>query len=176
MSDVSEIKNEIMQFAYDCSAREHEELSDTWKLLDTKAQATAAIAGVFVAAAFAFVRNTSLNVGPTEKWLLSLALLFLTASILCAVLAMVVRPISMPLSGADAAKSVGDVLRQSESELPERQTNLIADAVTQWAGVNDEIRNALVSKGKRVEQSQAALVAATLIVTSLTIVAIHFGK
>lgn len=173
MCGANEIKKDLMQFAHDCSAREHNELSETWKLLDMKAQATTAIAGVFVVATFAFVRNTSLDVNATEKWLLSLALLFLSVSILCAVLAMLVRPITMPLSGEDAAKDVQDILAKNEAELPVRRNNLIADAVTQWTGVNREIRNALESKGKRVELSQAALVAATLVVTTMTLVAIH---
>lgn len=173
MCGADEIKKNLMQFAYDCSAREHKELTETWKLLDMKAQATTAIAGVFVVATFAFIRNTSLDVNATEKWLLSLALLLLSVSILCAVLAMLVRPLTMPLSGEDAAKNVRNILAQNEAELPERRNNLIADAANQWTKVNREIKNALESKGKRVELSQAALVAATLVVTTITLVAIH---
>lgn len=173
MPDSAEIKRELVQFAYDRSEHEHDELSEAWKLLDTKAQATAGIAGVFVAAAFAFVRNTSLQLNISEKWLLSLALVFLAASIFSAVLAMLVRSVPMPLSGADTAKSVRDILRQPENELAERQVNLIADTVTQWAGVNDKVAESVAIKGKRVEFSQGALVGASVIITAMTLYAIY---
>lgn len=176
MTDITKIKRELIQFAYDRSEHEHNELSETWKLLDTKAQATAGIAGVFVAAAFAFVRNTYLQVNFTEKFLLSLALVLLTVSIFSAVLGMVIRPVSMPLSGADTAKSVDDIFHQPEAEWATRQINLIADTVNQWDQVNDEIRKILETKGNRIKLSQAALVAASIVITAMTLYAIYCAR
>ena len=67
MSDPTELKKSLIEFAYSRSKHEHDELSETWKLLDAKAQASAGIAGVLVAAAFAFVRNAALQISVTEN-------------------------------------------------------------------------------------------------------------
>jgi hypothetical protein len=173
MTELTELKKNLIQFTYDRTEHEHDELSETWKLLDSKAQASAGIAGVFVAASFAFVRNTALQIDVTEKWLLSLALIMLAASIFSAVVAMLIRSVAMPLSGSDTAISVGDILKQPESELAERQNNLIVDVVIQWANVNARIKELLIKKGRRVEFSQASLVGASVIITTMTLYAIY---
>lgn len=166
-------RKQLLEFALTRASHEHAELSETWKALDTKAQATATIAGIFVAAAFVFVRNTNLQLAGYETLLLTLAVLFLVGSIALSVLAMEVRSVSMPLTGDEARKMVGEILQTAESEHTERLTNLFADTVTGWASVNDELRGAIECKGSRVLWAQGSLLLAAITMALLTAIAIY---
>lgn len=172
MAEPVEVRKELIQFAYDRSEHEHGELSETWKHLDSKAQSTATLAGVFIAAAFAFVRNTALNLDQTEKLLLCGSVVFLVASICTAVCAMKIRPVSMPLSGFNAEKTVDDILAQEETELPLRLQILLKETVHQWSTVNKELNNIVKAKGQCIEWSQTFLFVAAITVAVMTLHAI----
>jgi ABC-type polysaccharide/polyol phosphate export permease len=102
MSDKS--KTDLLLFAFASAEAEYKDLSETWKLLDTKSQATTAIAGIFLAAVFNFVRPPATQWTHCVRLLLGLIVVALVVSILLALLAMRVRSVpSLPASEQAAA-------------------------------------------------------------------------
>lgn len=101
---------EVFEFALDRVQAEYDELTDTWKQLDSKSQATSTIAGIFVAASFAFIRNSALQLNGLEKTLLLLVLFSLVASILLAVSAMLVRTVPVPPTPENISEMVTELL------------------------------------------------------------------
>ena len=161
-----------LKFAFDRVTSEYTELSDVWKQVDTKAQATATIAGIFMAAAFAFVRNAAFQLTSTEKVLLSALLVLLLASISVAVRAMLIREVPMPPEPEAVAKMVEELLTQPETEYEERHASLLADTVNAWIPVNRELRSTVTSKASGVAWAQGALLLAALVMAALIILTV----
>lgn len=85
----------------DAYKAQHTEYVDLWKTLDTKAQGTIAIAGIFLAGAFGFARD----VGDLEwvpRFLFAGAVVALWASVACAVRALWVSRVRFPPAGETA--------------------------------------------------------------------------
>ena len=102
---------ELLDVALERARYEYTELADNWKQLDSKAQATAAIAGVFLAASFAG------RIWSIEQQVLAATLaLSLIAAIGCSVLAMRVAGFEMPPSGKWALTWVDAKLRLGLSD------------------------------------------------------------
>ena len=153
---------DLFEFAIARAEHEYGDLTDTWKLLDTKAQATAATAGVFVAAAFAFVRNTPHTLDWSEKALLASAILFLVGCIVFATKSMRIMEISMPPAAADVfdeAKAIW-ALRSESENLDERFVRLIATVGDDWRAVNSEIREVVNAKADAIDWAQNAILLA----------------
>ena len=166
---------EAFEFAFDRVQSEYGELSDSWKQLDSKAQATATIAGIFIAASFAFIRNSALQLTGLEKTLLLLVLASLIVSILLAVTAMLVRTVPVPPTPENIAEMVTDLLETLPEEHEERLGGLIADTINAWLPINRELRRELLVKAAKLENAQRALIAAACLMATLTAttVAIH---
>lgn len=166
---------EAFEFAFDRVQAEYGELSDSWKQLDSKAQATATIAGIFIAASFAFIRNSALQLTGLEKTLLLLVLASLIVSILLAVTAMLVRTVPVPPTPENIAEMVTDLLETLPEEHEERLGGLIADTINAWLPINRELRKELLVKAAKLESAQRALIGAACLMTALTVttVVIH---
>ena len=96
-------QGELLDLALERVRYEYTELAETWKLLDIKAQATAAIAGVFLAALFAL---KAWEASDGAKFA-SIGLVFLLiTSIGCCLWAMRVTSFQMPPSGNDTFNRV----------------------------------------------------------------------
>lgn len=160
---------EAFEFAFDRVQAEYGELSDNWKQLDSKAQATATIAGIFMAASFAFIRNSALQLTGLERVLLLFVLASLIVSILLAVAAMFVRTVPVPPTPENIAEMVSDLLETAPKEHEERLGGLIADTINAWLPINRELRKELLVKASKLENSQWALVVAADLMAALTV-------
>lgn len=190
---------DFLKVALDRAEKEFALLSDTWKHIDTKAQATATVGGIFLAAAFSFVRNTSLVLRPHEQALLSLTLLMLVASIVLAVVATLVKPASGPWSAAQVTsmnlkvldsipkvqasgsnfirelvlKALGTDEKSANQRIVEaRYVGVLADMLNDHSSANDRLRAELKQKSKLLRWAQGSLLASAVFVTVLTLVAI----
>lgn len=179
MADAAVKAQDYLKVAADRAEKEFALLSDTWKHIDTKAQATATIGGVFLAAAFSFVRNTALALSSQEKWLLCSVVGFLVASIVLAVMAMLVKPSSGPWSASVvtqmAEAAYGAAQRESAQEpnaVQERFVAVLADTLHDAAGANDRVRVELKVKSDQLANAQCCLVGAAASVVVLTLVAV----
>lgn len=163
-------KKEFIEFVFDRADHEHAELSEAWKLLDTKSQATTATAGVFVAAAFAFVRNTALDLTCSEVVLLALTVIALVISIYYAICAMQVKEIAMPPTGSEALNEIIAIFEKHTlpESLDDRYIGLLGDSAKKWTGVNEKLRQELENKARLLRRSHGSLLVALLFVLLLT--------
>lgn len=177
-------RQDFLKFALDHSDKEYALLSDTWKHIDTKAQATATVGGVFLAAAFSFVRNTSLALSETEQWLLCIAVGFLVASIALAVLATLVKPASGPWSSSVVAGMIRDVLSAVDREqatapadrIEQRYIGVLVDSLENSAAANNRLRNELKEKSDLLSSAQKCLLGSAVSIVVLTLVAVFAVK
>ena len=110
----------------------YKDLAQTWKSLDAKAQGTAAIAGIFIAGAFAFIRDAQPTLTGPEALLMA-ALVLLALCILFSVAAMWVRTVDYPPFGPELSQMVDDLLRRSSpADLSVRVAALYADRRGLW--------------------------------------------
>jgi hypothetical protein len=167
-------KKDFIEFVIDRAEYEHTELSEAWKLLDTKAQATTATAGVFVAAAFVFVRNTSLALNCSEKILLGLIVATLVGTIIFAIRAMRITEVAMSTTGSEALDQIEAIFEKHTlpESLDDRFVGFVADVTRTWIGVNQDLRKKLVHKADLVRISHGMLLGATLLVLLLTVTAL----
>jgi hypothetical protein len=161
-----------LKFAFDRLSSEYVELSDIWKQIDSKAQATATVAGIFIAASFAFVRNAAFQLNGVEKLFLAAVLVCLILSILLAVGAMVVRNVPMPPEPESVARMVEELLACPETEYEKRHAGILADTINAWLPVNRELRSSLGSKANKLAWGQRALLVAAVLMACLTVLTI----
>ena len=153
---------------------EYRELSESSRHLEGKAQGTAAISGIFIAAVFAFVQAISSITQPVwTQALLVTALVFLVIGVLLAVLALRVREVAAPPLGKDLETLVTDFLEiEDEGERQNRLPNLIRDQIGIWREVNEQVHEVNKNKAAMVLWSQALLVLSVGAVSILTILVI----
>lgn len=169
MASAPTSSRDLLEFAFQRAEYEQDELSDRWKMLDAKAQATAAIAGVFIAAAFAFVRNSGPQPLGSPKWLFVIMLLGLATTVGFAVWSMLIRSVSLPPTAEEAAKMVRDAIDRPSGEYDRRFTGLLADSTDKWVVVLREVHEAVSVKAGRLAIAQYALLASVAIALLLTI-------
>ncbi len=162
-------------FALEAQKAERREHSDNRKNLETKAQGAGAIAGIFLAAIFAWARDPQGNLTGFENILLTCSVVLLVFSIISAVFALIVRRVRFPPIGSMDGGIMSDLLRiDKEEELVLRIPAFINDQIRLWQDANENIRNQNATKAKYIGASQIAILAAACVVAGLTIIAV-FG-
>lgn len=165
---------DLFKLALDRAGEEYKDFTETWKLLDVKAQATATIAGIFIAATFAFVRNTALQVSGLEIFLLILALILLLLCIYWAIRSMVIREVMVPPTAEEVLDESKRILESKPAnlELNERFVRLLSDSVDKWVKVNGDLKEKVHEKGNIVARAQWTLLFSIVAFTILTCVAV----
>ena len=170
MTDAKEIKQNLHRSVVEAYSNEYKELADTWRNLETKAQNAITIAGIFIAGAFAYVRDIKLETHRTEKFLLGVCVCFLIASVVLSILALRLRKIAAPFMGDTLNKLVNDLLQVSEDqEFLERLPNYYEDQITLWQQVKNETQEANRSKARFLWWAHITLVLAIVAVACLTV-------
>lgn len=173
MAEVPNIEETLRREALEAYREDYKELVDNWRSLESKAQGAVAIAGIFIAGAFAFIREIDTNTYLIEKILLVAVILFLITSVAFSVYALKIRAIAAPPFGANVERLVNDLLNiEDQSEIAERLPNYINDQISEWKKVNGEVEIAIESKAERLWRAQRALLYAILTIAVLTLVAI----
>ena len=102
--DVSSIREFLRKNLFDSYRDEYKEISDIWRGLETKAQGNIAIAGIFIAGAFAFIAKPETGIHWLEKQFLIASLVFLVISVVSSVLVLKVREVYFPPMGGSSIK------------------------------------------------------------------------
>ena len=137
------------------------ESTDTWKNLETKAQATIAIAGVLVAAVVAFIEKLTLVFVTLQGVLLAVAVAFLLYSIYYAIMVLKIQHTDAPPYGDFLNETIQRLLTMSdENELKERAEILDAEVIAAWGQVTAKTRTIVKQKAKALWDSQICLIAA----------------
>jgi hypothetical protein len=164
---------ELPWLALDAYREEYRDLSETWRSLDAKAQGTGAIAGIFLAAIFAWVRELPTWFGSTERRLVVAGIASLILSIIATVLALLIQRVAAPPLGDATGEMVRDIVaKQRAEELPDRVVALCNDQIDLWKESNADMTRVSESKALRIGIAQAALMLAAVLVSILAIVVV----
>jgi hypothetical protein len=164
---------DFFEFAVEASQAEYADILDNWKWIDSKAQATSTICGVFLAASFAFLKNSQFNLDTWEKVLLVVLFVALISAIGFAVLAMHVRETSArPMGAAESHRRATDATDRPASEHDVRYLELIKVNAESWVEANEGFRKGVSEKAAHLRLSQGFLLGAVTAVTALLLATI----
>ena len=147
-------------------------LADRWKVLETKAQGTAAIAGIFVAGVFAITRDLDEATPFYELWLLAGVILLLTTAILFAVRALFIRNLVDPPAGSQLEQVAMDVVTLDDEQFADHLPAVYSEQFTVWREANEALRHAVVAKAVAVWRGQLVLAAAVLLMAMVCLVVV----
>lgn len=177
MPDAYEIKEALQTAAVEAYRDEYGRFIDIWKGLDTKAQGAVTIAGIFIAAVFAFIRDIkNLNLGDKGRWVLAAAIACLVSSVVLSILALTLRKVAAPPAAEDIDQMVRDILRPepgeagqpSEDSLKAMSLTFINEQIRLWREVMGEANDTIKLKYKFLLAAQWLLVGAVFLVVWLT--------
>ena len=151
---------------------EHRELSETWRHIETKAQGTVAISGIFLAGVFAFIRFRWDDAGSAEALLLVLSMLLIVCSVIGSLMALRVRSVSAAPRGEQLHRLVEDLQDAGEAETPERIRRFLGDQIGSWKSVNEAVQRINSNKAGWLMTAQVFLLAAIVCFGVLTLLAI----
>lgn len=158
-----------------CEA-EHGQLTGISQILDSKAQATAATAGIFIAAAFAFVQEITTRIPTLYIAFLAPSIGLLLLSVFFAVLGMwLQRTIGRP-TAEFVRQLIFDLLKTDGPDaIGTRAGGFYGDQVQEWLPALQRMRIIVRRKSRFVAASQLFLLLALASVSILTIVYLMKG-
>jgi len=152
---------------------EYKDLYDTWKSIDGKAQATATIAGIFLAAAFAIARDVPATFLPYQRTILVVAIVLLVATVCLCLFGLQIRRISSAPIGENSKQLVEDLLPSlTKRDQGERMSRYIKDRFDMWHLANAEFKRKSARKALWVTLGQIGLVAAIAVATTVTVLSV----
>ncbi|HSU13139.1 hypothetical protein [Longimicrobium sp.] len=166
----ADLRIALLREALESYRSEYDLLVERWKGLETKAQGTVAIAGIFLAGIFTFIRDLKATSPALERWVLVLVALLLALTVALAVLALRVREIEDPVPGQEAERMVLDICSLSVEEIPERMPGLFGEQFGVWREVNLRVRASVERKARWLRCAQSFLMAASLLMCGMSVV------
>jgi hypothetical protein len=176
--DVEDREAKLLEQALGAAKQEHEELSDQFNALDSKAQGAMTIAGIFVAGMLGFINSLTDTAPFGQRVLLTAATALLALCVTAALLVVAVREVTAP-PGGGLLQLVEDLLRSNNAAEPDRLRNFARDHIRMWAAANKSIRDVNASKAKRLIFAQWLLLAAVVcagLVTLMKTWGVHNGS
>jgi hypothetical protein len=168
-------RESLLKTALDAYRDEYEKLAEIWRSIEVKAQGNIAIAGIFIAGAFAFVRDIIRPSPNCQKHIFVVALGLLVASVIFSLLALRTRSMLRPPGGEIVSKLVGDLLPLiSEKDFEDRMPAFIENQIKGWKQSVEGVRKANEDKASHLWVAQLSLLAAILLVAVLTIIITFF--
>ncbi len=163
-------ESKLLESVVDACKEEHSELWTNWRHLDSKAQGTITVAGVFLAAAFAFVRTLSVwKMDLGCQIMLVGSLTCLISTVVISVVAIRVRAVTGPPLGQLLQKTVRDLLNVTdEKEMPARYRNHLNDQLNAWSQTIEDVRTQNSRKAKLLNAAHIVLLLAISLVAMMT--------
>jgi hypothetical protein len=149
---------------------EYKKLNETWRSIETKAQGSIAVAGIFIAGALAFITTANLVLRCHEKILLFIGLSCLIISVILAIItSRTISIIAAPL-GSFRAKHTTDLgALRTEAELQEYLPIIFAEHVAEWKKVIAAMNAVNDRRAQMLWLAQLFLILAILAVALLAI-------
>jgi hypothetical protein len=167
-------RKEIYQFSYDLAHKEYADLWEAWKMLEAKAQATLATAGIFEAGAFAYITQSKPDDMPS-KIMLTLLVILLAGAVGFGVQAIRVRDLNTPFTGELHTLIRSDIERsQPIDSLSDLHSGWLIEATILCTDANHALRPKLEEKGKRLKRALGALMWASVLVVPLIACTLFF--
>jgi hypothetical protein len=168
LSSIPEMKESLRQASLEAYREDYKKLTDTWHNLEGKAQGNVAIAGIFIAGAFAFIREIEKNAYLHEKIFLATAITCLVISVVLSILTLRIRWVAFPPVGENVDRLVADLLRISDpTEFSNRLPLFFNDQIAEWRIVNDAVDEANKLKAKHLWRAQLFLLSSIIIIALL---------
>jgi hypothetical protein len=173
MVDSVNPRGDLFKSVLDAYRVEYGELYQTWRSIDTKAQGNVAIAGIFLAGLFVYVKD----IDPAGLWWQKTVLVVsgcaLVFSVLIAVLVLQVRIRWSPQVGKNIEKLAHDLLDLSdESDMGNRLPAFQSDQVEGWKNSVDKIREIVTGKANKLYCAQVLLAVGVVCIAIITILKI----
>lgn len=164
-TDFAKVKA-LWDFALERTSTEYDELTDTWKSIDAKSQATTAASGILIAAIAALAKGADAQIG--LPWAATIGLVFSVFCLLVAIglslSAMRVKELEMPVTGTtirdEVLQALDDNAHQPDIGLESHLVDLVAATQEHWAAVNADFARRTLDKGNKLSAAQVALAAA----------------
>lgn len=127
---------------------EHAELWESWKVVESKAQPIAALAGVFLAGVFTYLGQLPPAATKCERWMLLAIAALLVGCAISALSAIWVKSVALPYLSSEGVKEVDDLLREvtDADEMAKRRERMIMAAIDRWTNACARIREGLKRK------------------------------
>jgi len=147
---------------------EYRDMVESWRLIETKAQGSIAVANIFIAAAFGFARDITIATNWQTRLALDSALSLLVVAIGLGLGALFVRRVRSPLAGRQILQMVDDFLRVvTPQDRTIRYANLLRDQIGAWDSSLETFRRANRFKGYCVAAAQVVLLAVGALVAGM---------
>ncbi|HEX8691791.1 MAG TPA: hypothetical protein VF746_05195 [Longimicrobium sp.] len=163
----------LLKLAVEAHSETYRDLTQSWRSLETKAQGTAAISGIFLAGAFAFAREIpeGARAGTTELLIVTVLLLVLSAGFSLWVQRIRLMPTAP--SSLLAPQWIAAIRSQvPRAEWPERLVGFYEEYDRNWGTTNAALVNILGKKARSLVVAQILLLAAAGCVVGVTILAV----
>ncbi|MEO5814571.1 MAG: hypothetical protein ABIT20_04750 [Gemmatimonadaceae bacterium] len=156
----AEVRSKLTADVLAAYEREFAQLMDVWKALETKAQASTAIAGVLVAGTVALAKELPATMSDIVRGGTAVLATTLLMSVVFSLMALGVEPVYSAPSGDEIAENVRDLLAAeiSEDTAEERLERFVGDRVRSWQRANMSRRSANERKANWAKAAQACLV------------------
>ena len=152
----------------------YNESMNTWHNLDNKAQGTVGISGIFIAGAFVFVTQTTVQLG--IMWIFLVPILgALIVSVLFSLLSQRIRTVYRALRGRDFNRMVNELIDNvdNETELSVRMPDFIQDQIYWLEEATNSINVELDKKANLIYKSQEFLLLAIIGIGVFTIILLY---
>ncbi len=167
LTESEEARLELILKAYEAEYKEH---VDNWRLIETKSQGTAAVAGVFLAAAFAYVRTLEPeDMSRLETYALIGTVALLVATVVRAIAALRVTQVEAPPSGDEIDRVVTAYNELDEKQRGERLDDLYGTQLKVWKHANETLHEANSKKAELLADAQTLLTIAAIAAALLTV-------
>ena len=176
MASISVQRVGLLAGALQACVEEYRDKRGIFASLDTKAHNTTAIAGIFLAAALAFLHGNPLKefvrpAGLSAVILLAASVLVLLGSIVTCLWAMRVRYLVVSEPSETLVRMVNDILRLESSEFTDKTgENFLRDQINTWQKVLRSMSVANQNKAKATRIGQVLLVIAIACVAILLLI------
>jgi hypothetical protein len=163
----------LLERVLNVASEEYRDRSSGFRDLDAKAQSSITTAGIFLAAALAFLRLEFLEQyyrigGWYFITLLSLSIFLLVGSVVFSLVALRIRKVAMALESGALADMVDDLLSLNPSERDEAaQSNFLRDQLRAWRTILQDVATVNESKARTVFIAQILLTLAIVLLGTL---------
>lgn len=170
MATVPEIHESIRKATLDAYLEEYKQLKETWRSIETKAQGSIAVAGIFIAGALAFLTKMDAHLRCHEKILMFVGLSCLIFSVILAILALRTKTTKVPpLGGFAGGYGIELVKVNNEADLQIHLGAFFRDGVSRWRDVITEVSESNEEKANTLLCSQLFLIFAIVAVAVLSL-------
>ena len=172
MVDFVNPRGELFKSVLDGYRVQYAELYQTWRSVDTKAQGNVAIAGIFLAALFVFVRDIAPAALWWQKTLLVVSGCALTFSVLLALLVLELRTRWSPHARniETLARDLADL--SDESEVRSRLPEFASEQIEGWRNSVSDMDQIVKEKATKLYLAQVLLALGVVSIAIITIIKI----